>query len=63
MKRLSLVNTGDISPEINLGEYRLRRKGRVKEMSFNFLRKREVERSDTDEFEIEGVTYVMNNLT
>jgi len=33
------------------------RKGRVKEMFFNFSRKRVVERSDTGEFEIgEGVT-------
>jgi len=47
-------------------EYRLMRKGRAKEMGFqllkekrgfNFLRKREVKRSDTGEFEIgEGVT-------
>jgi len=28
----------------------------VKEMSFQLLKKREVERSDTGEFEIEGVT-------
>jgi len=36
MKRRSLVNTGDISAEI--GEYKLRRKGRVKEMSFQLLK-------------------------
>jgi len=42
----------------SLGNYRLRRKGRVKEMGFNLLRKREVERSDTGEFEIgEGMTW------
>jgi len=34
MKRRSMVNTGDISPEKAIGDYRLRRKGRVKEMSF-----------------------------
>jgi len=35
MKRRCLVNTGDISPEIAYtGEYRLRRKERVKEMGF-----------------------------
>jgi len=45
----------DISPEIAyIGEYSLRsRKGRV----FNFLRKREVERSDTCELKIGGVTW------
>jgi len=32
-RRRSMVNTGDISPE-PIGEYRLRRKGRVKEMGF-----------------------------
>jgi len=52
--RRSLVNTGDISP---VGEYRLRRKRRVKEMGFQLPKEREVERSDTGEFEIrEGVT-------
>jgi len=35
MKRRSLVNTGD-----GLGEYRLRRKGRVKEMGFQLLQKK-----------------------
>jgi len=35
MKKTSLVNAVDISPDRDsLGEYRLRRKGRVKEMSF-----------------------------
>jgi len=29
MKRRSLFNTEDISPEIAIGEYRLRRRGRV----------------------------------
>jgi len=54
-----LVNAGDISPDSqdSLGEYRLRRKRTVTEMGFNFLRKREVERSETGEFNIgEGVT-------
>jgi len=41
VKQRSLVN----SP----GEYRLRRKRQVKEMGFNFWRKRKVERSETRE--------------
>jgi len=41
MKRQGLVNTGYISPEIAyVGEYRLRRKGRVKEMDFQLLKER-----------------------
>jgi len=40
MKRRSLVNTGDISPEIAIGEYRLRRKGRVKEMGFQLVKEK-----------------------
>jgi len=37
MKIRSLVNTGDIIPEKAIGEYRLRREGRVKEMGFQLL--------------------------
>jgi len=41
----------------NLGEYRRRRKGRVKEVGFNYLRKREVGRSETGDFNIgQGVS-------
>jgi len=46
MKRQSLVNTGDISPEIaydiayRLRRNRLRRNGIVKEMGFQLLKKK-----------------------
>jgi len=40
MKRRSLVNTEDISPEIAYSEYRLKRKGRVKEMGFQLLKEK-----------------------
>jgi len=44
-----VINTGDISLELN--EYILRRKRTAKEVTvFNCLRKREVERSETGEF-------------
>jgi len=42
VKNRSLVNTGNISPEIASVKTRLRRKRAVKEMRFNFLRNREV---------------------
>jgi len=51
MKKRSLVNTGDISPEIAYVNTDYGGK-EVKEMAFNLLRKREVERSDTGEFKI-----------
>jgi len=42
----------------SLGENRLRRKGRGKRWVFNFLRKNEVERSDTGKFNVgEGVAW------
>jgi len=41
MKRRSLINTGDISPEIAyISEYILRRKGRVKKMGFKFFKEK-----------------------
>jgi len=54
-KRFLLKN---MIPEISIryqswhsrGEYRLRRKERVKEIGFNCLRKREVERSEAGKF-------------
>jgi len=58
MKRRSLVKTGDIRPEINsLGEYRQGGKEEWKRWVFNLLRKKEVARLDTGEFEIGGVTW------
>jgi len=49
MNQRSVINTGDISLELN--EYILRRKRTAKEVTvFNCLRKREVERSETGEF-------------
>jgi len=36
MKQQSLINTKDISPEIAIGEYSLRRTRKVKEMVFIF---------------------------
>jgi len=39
-----MVNIGDISPEIAyIGEYRLRSKGRVKEMGFQLVKEKKVE--------------------
>jgi len=53
----SMVNTGDISPEIAYMYTDLGGKEEWKRWVFNFLRKREVERLDTGDFEIEGVMW------
>jgi len=73
MKRRSLVNTGDISPGWDsLGEYRRRRKGRVKEMSFELvkekrgwkIRHRRVwnRRSDVNSFNSRGSDVYISSL-
>jgi len=40
----------------SLGKYKLRRKGIVKVMGFQLFKKTEVERTETGEFNIGGVT-------
>jgi len=57
MKGRSLVNTGDISPEIaSLGEYRLRRKGRVEEV---FKRRRRRHAGDKCTFSTYDIEYLI----
>jgi len=53
-KKEAIVNTAELSVRDSLGEYKQRRKGIVKKIGFQLVKKKEVEISETDEFNIGG---------